>query len=153
MLDANNLVKLVGICLGKVIIHPVKLELIWKELKDEFFMNIMEKDYKETELYTIMENLQWDTVLYEQRKLVILCPRGDVDIDNPVLDRFNIDSGDFIWALEDSRGITLKDIVEGIYRMKVNKWEIVQEQLYKLEVVIKQGVVIIRVEFEYKSKT
>lgn len=125
--------ELIGDVIEYITLHPVRLEILFKPLPPELGT--------------------WDKVLFPNTKLSITCNQtgsGDVRGGGCGYQCFPLE--DFIWTVDTPGGVTLKQLVEGVYRMKGNKYDYHYELYHKIKKVSDDGIhLIILAEFGYGS--
>lgn len=112
MLDKlENLHEQVCNLLEEVYVHPVSLELVWGKCTEK--------------------NLNWDTVLFEQTMVEVFSMSNGNDSDDGheggSCKYLELPVDDFKYQIDNKKGITIKNIVEAVYRVKGSKYDLEHE--------------------------
>jgi len=104
-------------------LHPVKLELIFDENIDyNAIRDILEN--KEDE--EIIEKYNWDSLVRDKNTknlYIYSTDTGNDDTRGGGCGDAGFTEEDFIWETSNENGITLRDVVEGCYRLKGSKYD------------------------------
>ncbi len=108
--------------LGCVYLHPVQFNLVWRE--PEIGYDTILETFPE-EIANETKNWDWDFVPFPHiKKLTVFSKQtGNEDERGGSCYNLNIKETDFTWSTKNRKGITLKDITEGVYRMKGSKYD------------------------------
>jgi len=104
-------------------LHPVKLNLIFNE--DIDYEDIKE-EYLDNYSYEDIIDFDWDTLVKNKNytKLYMYSLKtGNDDTRGGGCYDLKFTKEDFIWEKENKNGITLRDVVEGCYRLKGSKYD------------------------------
>jgi len=136
-----------------VIVHPVTLELIWNERPSSDFDLLLLKQINDSNtgsllfrnneykleglniLSPIINAFGWEAVILPKSKLTIFS-KQELEIkneNNKFVSKFK--DSDFIWKIENPKGITLKNLTEACYRLKILKFNFWNETILKLNLV------------------
>ena len=146
-MDTKTKIKLVSVLVNDilplVVLHPVKLELVWKNtdwnhelnsFEDRFYDRVLyyeTSDEDVNKLEEIAEKIKsdvirekWDYVVFPQKHLKIYSVQtGNTDNRGGGCGDCGFTEEDFIWETTNEEGITLKNIIEGVYRLKGSKYD------------------------------
>lgn len=108
-----------------VFVHPVQLTLHFKSLDEDFANEIREA----CEMYKIdPTSITWETVLIPDCKelYLVLDNTNSGDIRGGNCGNL-VPHSDFQWTIQTSQGLTLRQLSEGIYRLKGSKYDFYYE--------------------------
>jgi hypothetical protein len=141
--------KIVGVIVSKniedVVLHPCSLKLLWKEIPSyDYNQNLLknlklEEDIKHslfTQISSRIETRGWNAQVLNKSKLTLFSNQElelRKQLDPEFTNKFTQE--DFVWTLQTMGGITLKNIVEGCYRLKALKYNFLHEVMTKLKLV------------------
>jgi hypothetical protein len=129
---------LVGAALHDVVLHPVKLELVWTPQPDmdnlsEALGNSGEEDES---VLTLIEELGWDAVVLPKRRLTVFSKKtGNMDRRGGGCGNYAFTTDDFVWEVTNEGGITFRELVEGAYRMKGSKYDMWYEMYSEIKLI------------------
>ena len=153
--------------LGYVYLHPVKYYNIFTNFMfqpddiTDYLINICENDETQVENSGILQELNnlrnnWSYPILKNVKEVQLysTQTGNEDPRGGGCGYYNLTESDFKWTISGSQSkeITLKDLIDGVYRLKGSKYDEYYESFCGLELERNEnGVLIFKVEFDYGS--
>lgn len=135
--DKSILSLIVGESIKSCYVHPVRLEIIFKDLlidhttwTDELIYSCDPIDW--TLLGEILKNflkeITWDTIIFETTKLRCISNKtGVTDNSGAGCGHLGLDVKEFDYTIMNPLGITLKDLTEVIYRLKGSKFDYLYE--------------------------
>lgn len=131
---------LVDVLLKNVVLHPVKLVLIWNEIRDINKLISVKYEIKECDEFNlILKNIEengWNAVVLPKQYLkVISKSTGNTDIRGGGCGEYKFKQSDFVWEVNNPNGITLSNLVEGVYRMKGSKYDLWYELFCNIELI------------------
>lgn len=130
-----------------VILHPCKLELIWKsnpsmEYDERLLLTFgdipEDLEYKKDLLSYMINRITkhgWNSKVLNKKKL-IMYSKQVLEIrksNSDYIEKFGID--DFLMEINNDQGITLKDFTECCYRLKALKYNYFNELLMNLKLI------------------
>lgn len=102
----------------------------------------------------ILNHLTWDSIVSPHKHLLLTVPNGQYGND----DRGNgpgklgFKAEDFTWEIKKDDGITVKDLVEGVYRLKGSKYTLFYELLTQIKILENSPEKLhLEVHFDYGS--
>lgn len=149
-----------------VTLHPVNLQLFWKELifpaPDVWDSMAASLDDEEIDISLEdfdIEEWTWDTVLFPQCKTLHIYSdqTGDRSVRGGGCGNEDFPVNDFRWTIETPDGINLRHLNEAIYRMKGSKYDYYYELLCGTRFISEEShpekaeVLTIKVRFDYGS--
>lgn len=158
--------RIVSETIQQVYLHPVRFELIWEEFPEfeDGIQEEIEEDMKELKLSEEekvrwrmeMNGLTWDTVVLPYTKVTFMSENnGNSDTRGGGCGELDIPVEEFVWKCKNRKGITLKQLTEGVYRMKGSKYDWWYELFEGIEIIPKGGKgekkAIIKTSFGYGS--
>lgn len=133
---------LIASALKHVVLHPVKLVLIWdarpniKKLKNSL-MDYEVEDLEKANL--ILKNIEingWNAVVLPKHNLKMISKStGNQDIRGGCGGCYNFKQSDFVWEITNPSGITFGNLVEGVYRMKGSKYDLWYELFSEIKII------------------
>lgn len=137
-----------------VFVHPVKLTLTWKPLdltpeSEELWEDFLDGDELER-VERWVRSLTWDTPILAGTDLKVhgFGPYVSPDLECADLE---LPIWDFVWVTFNPRGVSLRDLTEGVYRMKCYKYDYECEELSNVTCDRKGDEAwSVHVEFEYE---
>jgi hypothetical protein len=128
-----------------VVLHPVNLELIWKEypttefevliLKQINFSKSLDSETKLEILNQLNSKISifgWDAVILPKRKLTMYAFQ-ELEVRKEKVEKF--DDMDFFYESDNFMGITLKNLTEACYRLKTLKYNYINETVSKIKLI------------------
>jgi hypothetical protein len=109
-MNCKKLEKKISFALGYIYLHPVKLELIWKPCESSL-----------------------DEIVDKSKTLTIFSRQNGNTDNSGGCGNLGIPVEEFVWKKECKYGITLKDITEGVYRLKGSKYDLWYELFGSVE--------------------
>jgi hypothetical protein len=148
-METESKLQIIGVIVSKniedVLLHPCSLKLIWKEIpSDKYNQNLLkdikiEEDTKQglfKQISSRIETRGWSAQVLNKNK-VSLFSNQELELHKQVDPEFTnkFAQEDFVWTIQTMGGITLKNIVEGCYRLKALKYNFIHEIMTKLKLV------------------
>lgn len=154
MFSESVLNAIVGSTIKCCYVHPVTFKMVFKEVRPAEIIETLE--YKKLTFDRDQINhLTWETIIdAEATHLTVSTSRnGDKDRRGGGCGNLNIPIQEFEYTIENPNGITLKDMTEGVYRMKGSKYDWWYELFSNLTVdfPIADDHIFVDVEFDYGS--
>jgi hypothetical protein len=116
---------------------------------------IKEKGIKEPNEFNFknIEKNGWNAVVLPKQNLKIICKTtGNPDVRGGGCFEYNFKQSDFVWEVNNPNGITLSNLVEGVYRMKGSKYDLWYELFCNIELINEDdNSYTIQVNFDYGS--
>ncbi|AGF85240.1 hypothetical protein QJ854_gp542 [Moumouvirus goulette] len=149
-------------CISLVYLHPVKLDIIFKEITEDVFDYEIFDDYCEYEdeddtkkEFEIIKNIKLSTLLSDAKLKKITGyskSTGNSDDRGGGCGNYNIPVEEFTYTIVNKNGITIRDVLEIIYRLKGSKYDFWYELLTLVEVKKQTNNYIkFKVDFDYGS--
>ncbi len=134
---------LVGEAIKSVNLHPVKLELMFRKnspyLMNMYIDHYIDESGNETLYMSFLrqiENEGWDTIVLPKTTLTIFSPTlGNKDDKGGGCGGYDFKESDFVWNITNESGITFRNIVEGVYRLKGSKYDYWYEMYTGIQLV------------------
>lgn len=148
--DKKILNHIIKVALYSCYLHPVKLNIIFTDLDiEQLLINL--KDYKISYNKKIIDKLSWKTIIFKNiTKLKIFTLNiGEIDDYGQGFGTYEFDPKEFKYIIKNKNGINLKNLIEGIYRMKTNKYDLYHEEFYEMKTKEKKNKIIVEVMFIY----
>uniref|UniRef100_A0A6G6ABI4 Uncharacterized protein n=1 Tax=Borely moumouvirus TaxID=2712067 RepID=A0A6G6ABI4_9VIRU len=155
----NYINYIVNECINKVYLHPVQLNIIFKEItEDDFDFNIF-RDHcehkNEREEFEIIKCIKLSTLLFDNnlKKLTGYSKlNGNDDIRGGGCGNYNIPVSDFKYTIINEKGITIRDLLEIIYRLKGSKYDFWYELFSSINIKNQTDSYIkFKIDFDYGS--
>ncbi|AZL89285.1 hypothetical protein QKC54_gp0546 [Megavirus baoshan] len=158
----NYISYIVDQCLTSVYLHPVKLNIIFEEIDEDIFDYKKFVDYcyeededKIKELFEIVKKIKLSTLVSDAnlKKLTGYSKStGNDEIRGGGCGSYNIPVKDFKYTIINKNGITIRDILEIVYRLKGSKYDFWYE-LFSGISIKKQtdNYIKFKVNFDYGS--
>lgn len=138
LLTDKQLSKVLRAAIYYCFVHPVTLQMVFRPL--------------DTSDCKYFADVNWDTVLFKQPNLVVTTNDvGNTDTRGGGCGDLNLPVSDFRWEITRPEGLTLRDVVEGLYRMKGSKYDWWYELMGAPEIRETDDTVFIEVDFDYGS--
>jgi hypothetical protein len=141
--------KILGVIVSKniedVVVHPCSLQLLWKEIpscdyNQAFLKEVnLEEPLKQSLFMQISSRIEtrgWSAQVLNKSKLTLFSNQ-ELELHKQVDPEFTnkFSQEDFVWTIQTMGGITLKNIVEGCYRLKALKYNFLHEVMTKLKLI------------------
>lgn len=145
---------IVGQAIMKCYVHPVTFQMVFKPLN--LFKYIIQERLANMDInIEVLEDVKWDTICFEPSitSLTVFSEcNGNDDNRGGGCGELKIPVSEFTYTINNSNGITLRDLTECVYRMKGSKYDWWYE-LYGSVVVTDRTVnsVTVSVDFDYGS--
>jgi hypothetical protein len=151
--DQLHMLELVVIdSLTSVYVHPVKLELVWET--PDILLEDMDEEFEDMDMDEIRAWV-WDTVVLPSiSKLTVFSKKtGNNDPRGGGCGERNVPLEDFTWTVNNPKGITLKELVECVYRLKGSKYDVWYETFlgFTKHKTDEDGALILETKFDYGS--
>jgi hypothetical protein len=148
-METDSKLKILEVIISKniedVIIHPCTLKLVWKEVPSNDYNKTLineiklEEDFKYglfKQISSRIETRGWSAQVLNKSKITLfsnqeleLHKKFDPEFVNKFIQE------DFVYTIQTMGGITLKNIVEGCYRLKALKYNYTNEVVAKLKLI------------------
>lgn len=160
-------------------LHPVRLEILFNKFKlnndpiiekyeiteeqvrtntdlSEDVKNLLLGDFVERsdeEIKEIKNKLNWDTVVFPNQTVLhtYSLRTGNDDTRGGGCGDCGFTTEDFKYTLTNNNGITFRNLLESIYRMKGSKYDYWYELLHNVEINIENETIKMQVSFDYGS--
>jgi len=87
------------------------------------------------DILALAKSIEWNTVLFPHTELYVQSSStGNDDVKGGGCGNINLSEEDFTWQKDTPHGITLRDLTEGVYRMKGAKYDWQYELVGGLEI-------------------
>jgi hypothetical protein len=141
----------------QVYLHPVKFELVYNELDEDFASEVEEHCAdREEKVETDLASIGWDTVVIPDCRVLNMSTSctGNDDSRGGGCGSLNLPESDFVWTVRcDEKGLTLRELVGGVYRLKGSKYDYWYEMFDGLTLTrgTESGEYNCDVDFDYGS--
>jgi hypothetical protein len=148
-METESKLQIIGVIVSKniedVLLHPCSLKLLWKEIPSCEYNEYLLKDLKLEEdtkqglfkqISSRIETRGWSTQVLNKNRLTLFSNQElelHKQLDPEFTNKFTQE--DFIYTIQTMGGITLKNIVEGCYRLKALKYNFLHEFMTKLKLI------------------
>lgn len=140
-----------------VVLHPVSLTLVWtsSSISDEID-TILDEDGVNDEEKSLLENIRkngLDTiVLHKPHMIMKSMQTGNTDRRSGGCGDMIFTKDDFVWKQHNPTGITLRQLIESVYRMKGSKYDWWYEHFSSIHLVEDtENSYTLCAEFDYGS--
>lgn len=97
-----------------------------------------------------LEILTWESILFSQQNLIVTSNRtGNTDTRGGGCGHLNLPVSDFRWEINRPNGLSLRDVVEGMYRMKGSKYDWWYELMGSPSIRETDDTLYVHVDFDY----
>lgn len=153
---AKMISKLINTTICYVYVHPVTLQLVFRDLNAKNFyhhdFNYNNYTTKEKEL---VNKISWSTLVLDSTIIKargLSNQTGNVDCRGGGCGNLNIPVEDFNYEIINKNGITIQDITEIAYRLKGSKYDWLYELYIGIDTYkIDKGSITFTVKFDYES--
>jgi hypothetical protein len=151
-LDQYDLTEIIGKLIRRMYVHPVRFEMVYEDIDLE---DISDPDCEiDPETVDEMKTLGWDWIPYPGISTIKVRSNrtGNDDSRGGGCGGLLIPVNEFKYTITRETSVTIRDIVECVYRMKGSKYDWWYELFYGVNVLkVTDTKLTLKAEFDYGS--